>query len=524
MDQRTTIAPAAVSRKTTPTGDARWRVHWKDGAARHIRFMPLDGAAEQDWHTIYKTGAVWEAPAIEDIDYGTTVDMALDGLFLDNSIASSRRICTAEEIATVERWHAALYSTVKRDATTERGEQDSLDLAAERGERHKYDLWPFFTAGVGQNKLDLKVRPLTAEEGTAGFATITTLVGVLTKNKDFKQLCGAKTGTGRTYQLSELLLRAYLFGGWRIRPDYLTAARIVYQTFIIELKLRDLSNDIQQLSALANGKQIRSITPALSVVPFMLAPGRSSHDAAERFKRDASNMRERLDAALGAIGKKYDRFCNEVPTPPQSAERPWYNIGISRLPLSCRLTRPHLRTIPQPYSSIPKFKLKPELAAMQQLAFGPLPKQLPPGAAFRYSGSAEVYRQHPTPPYGAEPLIIWLPQPAHDFGNEVSTNLPPALGLPFANNFQRWSLTWCNHNTLHERGSAPDNSDDDLVSKLEAHTERGDDRINRVADQYAFDSADTAAVPGTEDDDSPILDVRMAPDADDDLFVRDPLF
>jgi hypothetical protein len=55
MDQRTTITPAA-SRKTTPAGDARWRVHWKDDVARNIRFMPFDGAAEPDWsHTVYRT-------------------------------------------------------------------------------------------------------------------------------------------------------------------------------------------------------------------------------------------------------------------------------------------------------------------------------------------------------------------------------------------------------------------------------------------------------------------------------------
>jgi hypothetical protein len=55
MNIITTIA-ASSSRKTTPTGDARWRVSWKDGVARHIRFMPLDGVAEQDWsHTVYRT-------------------------------------------------------------------------------------------------------------------------------------------------------------------------------------------------------------------------------------------------------------------------------------------------------------------------------------------------------------------------------------------------------------------------------------------------------------------------------------
>jgi hypothetical protein len=52
MDQRT-ITPAA-SRKVTPTGDARWRVSWKDGVARNIRRMPFD-EVERGWHAIYKT-------------------------------------------------------------------------------------------------------------------------------------------------------------------------------------------------------------------------------------------------------------------------------------------------------------------------------------------------------------------------------------------------------------------------------------------------------------------------------------
>src|SRR6476659_6822667 len=56
MDQRTTVASAAASRKVTPTGDVCWRVSWKDGVARHIRFVPLDGAVEQNWsRTVYRT-------------------------------------------------------------------------------------------------------------------------------------------------------------------------------------------------------------------------------------------------------------------------------------------------------------------------------------------------------------------------------------------------------------------------------------------------------------------------------------
>ena len=66
--------------------------------------------------------------------------------------------------------------------------------------------------------------------------------------------------------------------------------------------------------------------------------------------------------------------------------------------------------------------------------------ELPPGVACHYSGTAEVDRDYPAPPYGAEPLQIWLPQPPHKFTQEVSTQLLPeraAPGLPFDDKFER---------------------------------------------------------------------------------------
>jgi hypothetical protein len=73
-------------------------------------------------------------------------------------------------------------------------------------------------------------------------------------------------------------------------------------------------------------------------------------------------------------------------------------------------------------------------------------------AQFSYSMSlaAEVRREYPSQPYGVEPVQIWLPQPAHSFKNEMSTTSPPALGLPFDNNFLRWSATWMTDRVRHK--------------------------------------------------------------------------
>lgn len=138
---------------------------------------------------------VWKKPAEETIDYVTRFDVMLDGLFDESGVASSRRSYSDDEIRIAERWDSALFSDVKHGAATEHG-------ATERGELHKFDLWPFFTMPVGRNnEFDLTLRPLTSQEAIAGFATMTALVDVVATEKDLKNLCNAKTATGRAIKL-----------------------------------------------------------------------------------------------------------------------------------------------------------------------------------------------------------------------------------------------------------------------------------------------------------------------------------
>jgi hypothetical protein len=125
---------------------------------------------------------------------------------------------------------------------------------------------------------------------------------------------------------------------------------------------------------------------------------------------------------------------------------------------------------------------------------GLAPRQLPTGFAGHCpEANAFAYgeRQYPKPPYGKEPLKIFLPQPAHDFGFDAPTFLPPALGLPFANNFKRWSLAWLNRDVLHSgrSGEAEEKHESgDLVSTIKAHAERDDERSDRMPTAFKFDT------------------------------------
>jgi hypothetical protein len=128
-----------------------------------------------------------------------------------------------------------------------------------------------------------------------------------------------------------------------------------------------------------------------------------------------------------------------------------YNIISAEMPVAERIIQPRPLERPQPYS--PKDKL--DLAIMKVVSWGlktlPLPK-LAPGVACHYSGTAEVDRDYPAPPYGAEPLQIWLPQPPHKFTHEVSTQLLPertSRGLPFDDKFERHSVSWLNKGIVH---------------------------------------------------------------------------
>ena len=91
----------------------------------------------------------------------------------------------------------------------------------------------------------------------------------------------------------------------------------------------------------------------------------------------------------------------------------------------------------------------------------------------------------------------------------MPTTLLPALGLPWNNNYHCWSGPWLNQGVVYRkvperfpirlRGEwrgyedieTPNaGSGDDLVNKLAAHSERGDDRISRVHDAYELEDED----------------------------------
>ena len=227
------------------------------------------------------------------------------------SIAQRRRVYTAEERYIIAVGQAGQFSKDKYDDL-------SFSGAETRDERHQYDLWPFFTETVGENKYDLKVRPLTLQEVASALPVMTTLANSLLRaaNKDVRKLIDAKTASGRAYQTSELFLRLYRFGTRdRVVPDgMLRAARVVYQTISIDLLLRDYENRI----ALGEKGRLSQAPDLLSVVRFMLIPGKSSYDAAIKFDRDASSLRERLNNSLDIIEAKYGRFCKDLGLPPQT--------------------------------------------------------------------------------------------------------------------------------------------------------------------------------------------------------------
>jgi hypothetical protein len=161
-----------------------------------------------------------------------------------------------------------------------------------------------------------------------GFVITTTLANQISRaaNKEVRKIIDAKTASGRAYQTAELILRLYRFGTRdRLVPDsLLRAARVVYQQVSLELTNRDYENRM----ALGE-KGRRSTAPdLLSVVSFMLAPGNSSYDAAIKFDRDASSLRERLNDSLDIIEAKYGSFCKDIPLTPQTRARAGYNRGI----------------------------------------------------------------------------------------------------------------------------------------------------------------------------------------------------
>ena len=283
---------------------------------------------------------VWQAPAEEPVAFEDLFLWVLNDAELADldrldktvipkelrrmrSIPSRQRVYTAEEKYIIEVGISGQFSNDKRVELEPPG-------AETRDERHQYDMYPFLTEQVGEIKLDRKIRQLTLQEVASALPVMTTLANLLLRaaNKDVRKIIDAKTVVAQTYQASELILRQYRFGlRDRVIPDgMLRAARVVYHTVSLDLLARDYENRI----ALAGKGRLSTAPDLLDVVRFMLIPGKSSYDAAIKFDRDASSLRERLNNSLDIIEAKYGRFCKDLGLPPQTRVRAGDNSNRNR--------------------------------------------------------------------------------------------------------------------------------------------------------------------------------------------------
>jgi hypothetical protein len=562
MDQRTTITAAASSRKVTPTGDARWRVHWKDDVTRNIRFTPLDGAAEQDWsHTVYRTKTadqtvqaqarpvlpdeVGRKPSREperDVPWACAnrqhQDLALMTAEPCSCNPEQVRRC-AEQLATVIHSEAML-------------QHDRQVVWMQQAASYILDYTPLgagmpWKTDIGKTVESKRHVALKQERWRAGrFRTVN--VGLLTEQqigaafvatlyvaddldeafsrqntRSITLYCDAPTSSARAYQAACSELTAYhdlhsvgpsrwdLDGVWRhhdFSEQDTYAARIVTQVFEGCLPHRDIKQSRNPVDDIFIVARMLDRTEDLTV---------SSYKLAKLYGLDASTVRERFNRALADIDQQLEKYCkgyNALAYTPQTVSPTWYNIISDEIPVSERLVRPRERAhVSVPYDPVSRAKQKNELSALKRSAchdwFGFLSQVLPPGTACHYTGfmpynagDADV-REYPSQPYGTEPLRRYLPQPAHSFKKDTSTSLP-SLGLPFDDKFKRWAKSWLNIGAVHEYGrdkqeSKSDSDDDDLVNKLKAHGDRGDDRINRIHDAYEFEVEEEEKTPFFDD-------------------------
>jgi hypothetical protein len=247
---------------------------------------------------IKPTPTTWKRSDIEAVDYGTTISMLMDGLFDETGVATLRRAYSAEEEAMLARWHRGLFSQIK------------------------YDAGPFMIRWTGKGGLIIEERPNPVHQRRQirryhdRAATDWDLNGAFslmlwwaTKiNRLIKNRCNAKTPTGRAYQAAAAI-RDY----HRLRMG-IGEADIIAADIVIE----DIGEHLRR-----SGRRIdwwqRTVT-------LDLLEGASSYEAADRFGRDASSLRERYDAETLAIEAKFGRYCNDLWEPPQKPIRPCYNI------------------------------------------------------------------------------------------------------------------------------------------------------------------------------------------------------
>jgi hypothetical protein len=497
MDQRTTITSAAASRKATPTGDASWRVSWKDGVGRNIRFAPLDGVAEQNWsHTVYRTKTAGQTvqaqarPVLPDeVDRKLSreperevpwacanrqhQDLAL--MTAEPCRCNPEQVrCCAEQLATVTHSEAMLQHDHqvawmqaaagyllkdnpawlrpygegsgtfdclppwKRIVISDVGRWTRLGWAVSRGVRLQHEKWR------ERRFRSRDVDRLADQE--IGAAFVATLYVADDLDAEFSRqhertiglYCDAPTLSARCYQAAAAVLTAYYDHGLlNVAEHDILAARIVTEVFDNHLQPRRI-------------KQRSNVVDDHFIVTRMLDKSEdlsvSAYKIAKLHGLEASTVRKRFDRKLEDIESQLSKYCNgynALAYYPQTVSRPCYNIISDRAPVAERFMKPRELERPQPYRK----KIN-----RNWLFLGTPGIELPPGTACHYSGTSEVDRDYPAPPYGAEPLQIWLPQPPHKFTHEVSTQLLPertSRGLPFDDKFERHSVSWLNKGVVH---------------------------------------------------------------------------
>jgi hypothetical protein len=412
----------------------------------------------------------WAEPPTCPIDRATLRELkADDEIQNEATVASRRRLYNADEVSIQKRWHNSIFSQVKFDA---------LDDPEDRVAHH----WRY---------IDRQYTDPAEADLTSAFSRMLYRSEEINKKVEALEACNAKGEACRSYQASAFIRTYYLVG------RRLSAADIICADLVVEAIHEHLRRD---------GKIDWTARTAI----LDMLEGASAREVAAKHKlRSHKSLQERYGAETASIEARFGRYCTDW-QPRQNGTRPWYNIGrVEKVMGYGRLTEPTL-TVPQPYSDKSNYQLRFALAHMRVLARGWLAHGrrkllVVPGLARDYDGTAEIDRQYPTQPYGSEPLIIWRPQSPYDFGNEASTALKPALGVPLGNNFQPWSASWMTkgikHKTVPEyfplklrgkwRGAEdvekPKTKDDDLVDKLRAHGERGDDRISRAPETHGFE-------------------------------------
>jgi hypothetical protein len=272
-------------------------------------------------------------------------------------------------------------------------------------------------------------------------------------------LCDAPTLSGRAYQAACHCLTAFydlectgfryinpsVDGGdighfikaaFGIEPSHrgfpvldISAARIVAEIF-----------DAQML------RHVRRGLPDYFIAMYTLDRStdlRQSISAAARILgRDESSIRERYDRLLGRIEQALGKYCksyNYLAYTPKSVGPRCYNIGIRTVAVANRLVEPKLLPEPQPFA-LPDKVAQAELRLLAwaqghaRKTLNILPTQCPPGLARHYFSGAmkpdvvrapegptftiDSLRQHPAPPYGEEPVVIYNPMQAVHLGSD----------------------------------------------------------------------------------------------------------